>query len=72
MTTLEDMETLRAMVNKTRKKQLEEIHNAYCFLGSVINGATFLTDDERDSLKRWGNVNFALLDQADDGGKGSV
>lgn len=67
MTTGEEMRDLATRIAKARIRHLKEIHAAYMFLTQVIDDAFLvLTDAERDSLKEWGNVNWALLDEIDD------
>jgi hypothetical protein len=44
-----------------REGQLARIRDAYGRLSNLIRMASELNDDERESLREWGNVNFALL-----------
>ena len=48
-----------------RRQQLAHIRRAYDLLEAMIDDAPGLSDDERLSLQEWGNVNHALLNQAD-------
>ena len=50
-----------------RRQQISRIRRARdVLLEAMIDGASGLSDDERDSLKEWGNIRFGLLEQPDE------
>jgi hypothetical protein len=60
-----EVHTFIKELEDVRRQQLGRIRDAYNRLDDAIFEAFELTDDERQSLREWGNVNFTLLNEVD-------
>jgi hypothetical protein len=60
-----EVHTFIKELEDVRRQQLGRIRDAYNRLDDAIFEAFEHTDDERQSLREWGNVNFTLLNEVD-------